>query len=301
MNFILRFKELTLKDKPIFEAYSKFINTKSYEYTYQSLYLWRKLCDTKYTVLDEALIINKNEEFKGSFFMQPIGYKNENLEKIIKELIEIRKYYPTNYLFGDVNKQFIDDIKKYTSFKVIGKSDLNDAEYIYATQQLINLNGKKYHNKKNHYNKFINTYNYRTTEINSEKIKSDCLLLLKRWHSVKKAIDKELTMEIDAINDVLNNLKRLNLRTIAVYVENDIAGFSVGEKYADDMANILIEKADAKYNGIYAFINREFLSKQFTDTKYVNRQEDCGVEGLRKSKKSYNPIRMEEKFLINLY
>jgi len=82
---------------------------------------------------------------------------------------------------------------------------------------------------------------------------------------------------------------------------NNIVGFSIAEKYANDnMANILVEKADTSYNGIYAFINREFLTREFKDTQFVNRQEDCGNEGLRKSKQSYNPIRMEEKYLLNI-
>ena len=257
--------------------------------------------------------------------MQPLGYKKEKLNGIIKKLIEIRKEYPSKYLFGDVNEEFINDIREYTDFNICSIKDIDDSEYIYSTKELIDLSGKKFHAKKNHYNKFVKSYNFEVKEINTPKIKSDCMDLLKRWHSLKDEVDKELIMETDAINDVLCKLDILKLKTIAVYaspkienntvsdssvseniealkdVNNKIVAFSIGEKYANDtMANILVEKADTSYDGIYSFINREFLSKHFNETEFVNRQEDTGNEGLRKAKQSYNPIRMEDKYLLNL-
>ena len=309
----------------MFETYISKHNILSYEYTFSSLYLWRKLCNIKYAVLDDSLIINKQEEHKGPFFMQPLGYKKEKLNGIIKKLIEIRKEYPSKYLFGDVNEEFINDIREYTDFNICSIKDIDDSEYIYSTKELIDLSGKKFHAKKNHYNKFVKSYNFEVKEINTPKIKSDCMDLLKRWHSLKDEVDKELIMETDAINDVLCKLDILKLKTIAVYaspkienntvsdssvseniealkdVNNKIVAFSIGEKYANDtMANILVEKADTSYDGIYSFINREFLSKHFNETEFVNRQEDTGNEGLRKAKQSYNPIRMEDKYLLNL-
>jgi len=325
VDFILQFKCLTLEDKYLFETYISKHNILSYEYTFPSLYLWRKLCNIKYAILDDALIINKQEEFKGPFFMQPLGYKKEKLNSIIKKLMEIRKEYPSKYLFGDVNEEFINDIREYTDFNICSIKDIDDSEYIYSTKELIDLSGKRFHAKKNHYNKFVKNYNYEIKEINTPKIKGDCMELLKRWHSVKEEVDKELVMETDAINDVLCKLDILKLKTIAVYASpktvdnindnaavnneaeeckntnNKIVAFSIGEKYASDtMANILVEKADINYDGIYAFINREFLTRYFSETQFVNRQEDTGSEGLRKAKQSYNPIRMEEKYLLNL-
>lgn len=246
--------------------------------------------------------------------MQPLGYKKEKLNGIIKKLIEIRKEYPAKYLFGDVNEEFINDIREYTDYNISSIKDIDDSEYIYSTKELIDLSGKKFHAKKNHYNKFVKNHNFEVKEINTPKIKNDCMELLKRWHSVKEEVDKELVMETDAINDVLCKLDILKLKTIAVYASkktedgsnnadaaNQIVAFSIGEKYANDtMANILVEKADISYDGIYAFINREFLSRHFSDTQFVNRQEDTGSEGLRKAKQSYNPIRMEDKYLLNL-
>ena len=156
---------------------------------------------------------------------------------------------------------------------------------------------KKYHKKKNHYNSFINSYNYTIKSINDEKSILDCLNLLKKWHKNKNILCEELLCETKEITNLLYNLDFLNLKTIAVYVNNNLAGFSIGE-ILNDTAIIHIERCDIKYKGIYAFINREFINKEFRSTKYINREEDCGYPGLRKSKLSYHPINLLKKSLI---
>ncbi len=301
MSKILQFKSLTLEDKFLFETYTNQHKLLSYEYTFPSLYLWRKLCNVRYAIIDDALIIAKHEESKGCFFMQPLGYKKENLEAIIIKLLAIREEYPCNFLFGDVSEEFIEDIRTHTKFNICSTNDRNDAEYIYSTEELISLKGKKFHKKKNHYNGFVKNYTYEIKDVTDCSTKNDCMELLKRWHDGLIEEDKELQMETEAINDILCKVDILNLKTFAAYVEGKIVGFSVGEIYADGtMANILVEKADVEYKGVYAFINKEFLEKHFNTTQFVNRQEDTGSEGLRIAKLSYNPVRMEEKYLINL-
>lgn len=289
------FKDLTINDKDLFNNYLKDFNNKSYEYSFASLYLWRDLCKTKYSIINNCLIIKK-ETNVGEFFMMPIGYNYSTLENLIIKL----KSLSTNnniYLLGDIEDSFIHDLRLFTSlpFEIIENRDT--FEYIYLTNDLLNLEGKKYHSKKNYYNYFINHYNYTITSIDNEKKINDCLNLLSTWHSKKTSLCKELQMETKEITDLLYNLKLLNLYSIAIYVENSLVGFSVGEILRDTVI-IHIERCDIDYKGVYSFINREFLRKNFSKTKYVNRQEDCGCLGLRKSKLSYNPLYLLKKSLI---
>ena len=111
--------------------------------------------------------------------------------------------------------------------------------------------------------------------------------------------NKELKIEYDVIRDVLINFHKLDLKSIAIYVDNTLAGFSIGEKYGDT-AIIHIERCDISFKGIYSFLNRTFLEMYFSDTLYVNRQEDCGNLGLRKSKESYHPISYIKKCFIKI-
>lgn len=293
------FKPLTLEDKELFDKYSKLINTKSYEYAFSSLYLWRNLCNIKYIVIDNCLIVQKNEEDKGQFFMMPYAYKKETLQSLVENLKSIStKNNGQIYLFGDIEGSFINDLKNYTNFTFQIIDDRDDFEYIYRTKDLINLSGKKYHSKKNYCNYFANNYKYDVKIIDCESIVKDCIQLLTYWHKKKIINTKELCIEITQIEDLLYKLNDLNLKSIAIYVDDKLAGFSIGE-IINDTAIIHVERCDIKYKGIYPFINREFLKLNFSDTILVNRQEDCGSLGLRKSKSSYCPCELLKKsFLV---
>lgn len=298
----INFKCLSLDDMDLINSYYKNCSVESYEYLFSSLYMWRKLNNVKYAVIDDALVIEKNEEGKGTFYAQPLGYKKENLVSIIESLMERNQNYTDrDYLFGDVDENFISDLKKYTDYKVEVFEDVDDFEYVYNTHDLIELRGKKYHSKKNHVNTFEKTYSYEIRSINDDKVIKDCLELLHRWHEeVLETVDKEMCMEIDAIKDLFGELKFFDLKSIAVYVNNVLAGFAVGERVNDKMAVIHVERGEIEFKGIYAFINRKFLMECFAETEFVNRQEDTGNEGLRKAKESYHPVRMIKKYLVKL-
>ena len=165
--------------------------------------MWRKLNNVKYAVLDDVLIIEKNEEGKGTFYAQLFGYNKDNLTNIIDELIKRNlNFTDRDYLFGDVEVEFVEDLKKYTDFEFETVEDIDDSEYIYNTKDLIELRGKKYHSKKNHVNSFLKTYTYDIRTINTEKVKKDCMDLLHKWHDeVAVTVDKEMLMEIDAIRE----------------------------------------------------------------------------------------------------
>ena len=251
----------TLSDKDLFNNYLRNFKNSSYEYSFAALYLWRDLCKTKYSIINDCLIIKK-ETPDGIFFMMPIGYNIED--------------------------SFIYDLETFTDipFKIVENRDT--FEYIYLTNDLLKLEGKKYHQKKNHYNSFINSYNYTVTSIDNEEKINDCLELLSNWH---------LQIETKEITDLLYNLNYLDLYSICVYVENSLVGFSIGEIFKDT-AIIHIERCNINYKGVYSFINREFIKRYFSKTTYINRQEDCGCIGLRKSKLSYKPLYLLKKSLI---
>lgn len=299
---ILRFKCLDIEDKEIINKFVKNEKIESYEYLFSSLYMWRNLNRVKYAIYDNVLIIEKNEEGKGTFYAKPIGYTENNLTIIIDLLLKRNENFSDrDYLFGDVDEKFIEDIKKYTGFKVNIKEDINDFEYVYNTNNLIELRGKKYHGKKNHYNSFVKSYEYNVRKIDNEKTVNDCISLLHKWHNeILETDDREMCMEIDAMKDIFKKIEVLDLKTIAIYVRDNIAGFAVGERVDEKNAVIHAERGEIEYRGIYAFLNRKFIMDEFFQTEYINRQEDAGNEGLRKSKESYHPTKMIKKYLLNI-
>ena len=302
MIVIISFKCLTIEDKDLIEKYVDKEELESYEYLFSSLYMWRKLDNVKYDIVNDVLVIEKNEEGKGTFYAQPLKYNKEKLTELVDMLIERNDdFTDRDYLFGDVDERFIEDLKKYTDYKIEIKEDINDFEYVYNTNDLIELKGKKYHGKKNHVNSFEKSYEYEIKAIDNEKVIKDCIILLHKWHEeVAVTVDKEMLMEIDAIKDLFSELHFFDLKSIAIYVDGELAGFAVGETVNDKMAVIHVERGETDYKGIYAFLNRQFLIESFSDIEYVNRQEDTGNAGLRKAKQSYHPVKMVKKYLVKI-
>ena len=108
--------------------------------------------------------------------------------------------------------------------------------------------------------------------------------------------DPFLALERAAINEVLDNFCDFNIKGGAVELDGKIIAFTFGEQLNTDTAVIHVEKADPEVRGAYPAINQGFVAHEWSNMKYINRQEDMGLEGLRKAKESYKPVKMIEKF-----
>jgi hypothetical protein len=104
--------------------------------------------------------------------------------------------------------------------------------------------------------------------------------------------------EYDAVREAVMNMPELGLAGALVCVDGKPSAFTVGERFRPNMALIHLEKADPSIPGIYAFINQQFIYRNYKNVEFVNREEDMGIPGLRKSKESYNPVRLVSKYRI---
>jgi hypothetical protein len=295
------FKPLELCDRDLLLKYLGKHDFKTYEYSFNTLYLWRKLCNVEYAIIEDALVIGKTESKTGSFFMQPVGYRDECLKDIVLKLDIIKqKHSNMKHLFRDIEEPFLDKLRRCFGSNLEIIEDVNCFDYIYDSKQLISLPGKKFHGKKGHYNHFIRNYNYVIKDLRDEGVAKDCLRFEQDWYESREGTSEQLRYEREGINDIIANMDFLGVKGMAVYVNDRIAGFTIGEKAYDSMAIIHVEKGDADYNGIYAFINKEFVERYFSDVPFINREEDLGIEGLRKAKASYNPVKLEKKYIVDL-
>ncbi|SHI89936.1 DUF2156 domain-containing protein [Lutispora thermophila] len=297
---MLQFKTLELSDRELFMKYLGDYNFNTYEYSFLNLYLWREYCNVEYAILNDALIIKKTEEGKGTVFMQPIGYTKGNLKDIISELIEYKKSNSSmKVLFSDIEEPFLEELKKIYDEKLQYFQDVKNFDYIYETEKLIKLNGDKLRKRKSQYNHFVSSYQYSIKDISEDKVINDCIRFAEEWFSGQQS-NHQLVCELKGIKDIMHNLKLLNGLGMAVYVNDVIAGFTIGEIVNKNMAIIHIEKGDTIYNGIYAFINRTFAELYLKDVKHINREEDIGIPGLRRAKLAYDPIKLEKKYLVDI-
>lgn len=298
------FKKITLKDKYLYYKYidkNKFL---SCEYSFATLFMWKEFNNIEYDILNNIFIIKKYDNNNGDFFMEPLGeIDDSSLINLINHLELIRKEEERKWLFGDVSIRFLNRLKGIYKEDLIFEEEINNFDYLYDFNDLINLSGRKFRKKRNKYNQFIKNYNYKTKFFKSfldNKEKKECLEFLDKWYLENKQKYDEFLAEINGTRNLINYLDELDLDLIKLYVDNKLIGISIGERFNDSTYIVHVEKCLKEFNGAYAFINNSLLKNSFLDLKYVNREEDLGVLGLRKSKMSYNPKFLERKYLVKI-
>lgn len=293
---MMLFKNISLEDKEIFDKYTMPYVYNTCEYSFTNLYLWRKGCNLSYTIFNDALIIKKSGFDGSNYFMQPLLYKLDNLEDIVAVLKKYKEENQMDYLFKDVEESFVEDLKKIYGDSLIIEEDRDNFDYIYNSKDLISLSGKRFHGPKGHYNYFVKNYNYSISD-DSEIIACECIKTSREWCN-KNSCSGYLLFELKGIEDLLRNKSSLNYQCMGVYIDNKMVAFTIGEELRSDLAVIHVEKADSEIRGLYSFINKTFVERYYKDVTFINREQDLGIEGLRKVKTVYNPIRLEKKYII---
>ena len=172
-------------------------------------------------------------------------------------------------------------------------------DYIYLAEKLRTLSGKKLQSKRNLVNRFKTAYEGRWNyeDMTRENIK-DAFAFHIHWCNLNGcARERDFEGETCAIVQALHNFDYLNLRGGLLRLDGEVIAFTFGCKATPDMFVVQIEKADHTIQGAYQMINQQFVQRNCNDVEYVNREEDLGLEGLRKAKKSYYPAMRGVKYV----
>ncbi len=296
----MEFKKIELKDRDLFLRYLGDYKFYTYEYSFTTLYLWRKYLKIEFAENEDYLVVRKHHSVFGRYFMEPIGYRDENLKSIVEELNCIKREENMNYLFRNVEKPFLDKLISLFGDRVEYVEDVDNFDYIYNTETLATLSSRKLKKRRNRYNTFINKNKDCYFKISSieENGKIDCEMLAQYWYEQYEDNTEETYYELNGVKDLLDNSEVLNIKYISVYDNDKLIGFAIGEAINKDLALIHIEKCRREYIGIYEYINRTFIKECFSETKLVNRGEDLGKPGLRKAKMEYNPVMLGRKYIV---
>lgn len=163
-------------------------------------------------------------------------------------------------------------------------------EYLYATQDLATLAGKKLHKKRNHVNGYMKEYGEEYRELTSENMEQVLALQFDwcQWRECEKSA--ALLAESDVVCSVLREWDALpGLVGGALYVKDEMVAFAVGEPLDDQTLVVHFEKGRPNFRGVYQAINFCFSRQAGQGYTYINREQDAGEEGLRQAKESYYP------------
>ncbi len=179
------------------------------------------------------------------------------------------------------------------------RDDRPNYDYIYSTQELIDLKGRAFHGKKNHLNYFKRTYDYKYVELTSD-MADDAMEFISEFNKRKEVPKHEmamLKMEEEAMDDVLRNIEKVGYSAGAILIDGKIEAIAIGGKLGKNTITEHVEKANVNFRGLYQAINNEFCKNVAAKAKYINREEDMGIPNLRKAKLSYNPVKLLEKYI----
>lgn len=291
---MLDFKDLKLEHKSLFAEYAqKYFGV---EACFGNMYLWRNSWNIQVCNDEEALyILLENGDYPS--FMLPPFMKTDGssmCEPIRKCCEYMQTVYDKPLMLKGATVQIMERIERDCPGQFAFIEDRPNYEYVYNRDDLANLAGKKYHKKRNHINKLTLMHEYEYRQYTDEYY-DDCIVLQKKWVEEKGGMNEDFEDELFVTKEALKNFKELELRCGLIFIDGKLEAFSIGEKFCN-MAVIHIEKANYNIPGLFNLINREFVRNAWTDVDFINREEDMGMEGLRKSKMSYRPAFFIEKY-----
>lgn len=270
--------------------------------TFATLYLWKDAYRTQVARYGDALLIRGGDPEYSHYYMYPVG-KSYDIREIITVLREDAANFNTKLVIKCAEKWQCDEIKSAFPNEFSYAESRNDFDYIYSSENLINLKGKKFHAKRNHISKFMRTYpDWKYEDIDASNV-IECINTAGEW--LERALPEadedektELCLENSAIALALRNRENLGIIGGLIRVKGKVIAMTLGEPINKRVFVTHFEKADTDYDGAYAMINNQFAIHRLSSYEYINREEDMGIEGLRKAKLSYNPDILLEKYSV---
>lgn len=291
---ILDFKPIVPEMKDMAEAYIKPWEIRGSEYVFNNLLIWGNDECIRIAESGGSLFILLKYQNGSPFMFAPVTTDPENYGAAVKTAEEYFYGIGEKPLFkaisGPLKEAFLAHCPEYAL-----SEDRNNYDYIYLAQDLITLAGKHYHSKRNHINNFSQLHNYEYTDINSSML-NECIRVYEDWLKGQDVDLDGVLGEREAITMLISNMEKLNVKGGGIKIDGVLKAFTMGEKISGDTALIHIEKADKDITGLYTVINQQFAEHCFSDCVYINREEDMGIEGLRRAKLSYRPIELLEKY-----
>ena len=291
---MLSFHSLSLEDKKFIDEIAAKEDSRSADFAFGNMFLW----DGKYRQSvcrhGDRLVVRAEGEHV-PIFPFPIGSG-----ELAPTILAMRHYANANgyeLVLRGVENHHKEQLETLFPGRFIFVHDRDYDDYIYLAEKLATLSGKKLHGKRNHINRFEATYpNHRFEPLGREHF-PQCLALLESWSAAEG--EHLVYDEGQAIALAFDNFEALGLMGGALFVGDELAAFTIGEQISSDTFNVHFEKARGDIDGAYPMINREFVRHILSVLPhicYVNREDDMGLENLRKSKLSYRPEMILEKY-----
>lgn len=291
---MIDFQPLVLENKEEYDRYLMTCGERGCEYSFANLYMWGRQKAAFYA--DQLVFFSQFN--RKSVYLFPVGPGNrkEALDAVISD--SKKRGIPcrlTGLLHDDcaLLEQLYPGQFRY-------HFDRDSFDYVYAIEDLVGLKGRRFQRKRNHLNRFRDAHpDHRLEPITDENLTA-VEEMVDTWYALRLQDNPhgDYKMEQAAIRKALRHRQTLEMEGLILIDEGRITAMTMGSRLSEDTFDIHFEKALDTADGTYAAINQgfaQYLQEKYPALRWLNREDDMGIEGLRKAKMSYCPDHMVEK------
>lgn len=285
----LKFKKFSLTDKSLIQPFVDQYKPVSCEYNFTNLYVWQDAAALSWLEYKNRILIHDGEKGFETCFM-PLGkeFTPDELAALSKKLI-FQGLSPDISLVWDDYLNTYPDIEKF--YRITPSRD--SAEYIYEVEALVGLRGRKLQKKKNLISQFKNHCPDYTVEKLDAASLNDVMLFLDQQKKKSKDRSQTQQQEDDAIKKAIRHFSDLDMEGLVLIHGGQVIGFAAFTRHTPSTYIVHFEKADRSLKGIYQVLNHETAKYLRGRCRFVNREQDLGITGLRQAKKSYEPFEIK--------
>lgn len=288
---MLELKPITLEDSVWIKKILTECDYMSCEYSFGNHFIWKPIYNILVANVNEFYIAALNQE-DGLSFLYPAG--KGDITPVIEQMIDYCQLNSIPFKMHSLTNECKDELNRCFPDKFDIVFDRDYCDYIYLREDLATLSGKKYHGKRNHIKRFKEN-NWSFEPINENNI-DECIEMNKQWCMVNDCKqDPSKQQEACAVKRCFKYFNELNFFGGLIRIDSKVVAYTIAERLNSNTVVVHMEKAFSDIQGAYPAINQEFIINMASEFEYVNREEDLGLEGLRKAKLSYRPAILLEK------
>ena len=298
---MIEWREIRLEDKAQIEDKICASGCHGADYSFANLYIWRNAYRPRIAFCGTRLLVGMP---KWNVYAYPKG--DGDVEECIELLLEEAHSRGEKLLLRGLTDKTLQEFLPLYGGRFEISEDRDNADYIYSAEKLAELPGRHLSSKRNHIKHFERNGEWEFHRIaagscgmftscgSSGECKTSSIDEARAFvdEFYKEKNDPELADEAGAIEEMFENYEALGFIGGLLYQNGEPVAFTAGTKLDNEVFDTHFEKALPGVEGGYTMVNREFarlVRAEFPEIMYFNREEDMGIEGLRKAKESYHP------------
>ena len=297
---MIQFEKISIDQKNWLNEYLHRMEKRCCEYSYVNLYLWGR---KRVAELNGFLLLQAQFDRK-SVYLYPVG--EGDIKVVLDAIIHDASVRGIPCCLSALTEADCRQVEALYPGAFQIYCDRDSYDYIYAIDDLADLRGRKFQKKRNHLNRFEQEHpDAQILPLDAQTMEA-AHLLAQKWYEERTAIDPDGDYHLEkiALERAFSHYGELGMEGVVLVEQGNVMAFAMGSRLTGDTYDIHFEKALGASDGTYAAINRGFaryLREKYPEVKWLNREDDMGIEGLRKAKLSYNPDHMVEKYWARLW